>query len=304
MANPDKPWFKFYAETWSGDPVLRLCSLEAKGLLTDLMALSHVGTPYGYLISGGLPLDRKDIMKLFGTEAGVAFDELVNKQRIALDETRNAYFIRRMVKDSLREEAFREAGKKGGNPKLKKKTPADPAAPKDPKKKQSIEIPEWLARSKKFVDIWEEFKKHRKAMKSRMTDLAQQKILNRMLPWGPEKAIIAMVKSIESGWKNVFEPEGVPSHSPISKEEEEKKRKQREKECREKLANDSFDAIWWHMDLIASGDEKNEDNREHELAIERLKKRIEEECGAETLKKVEAAIKFRQDRKKKKGSEK
>ena len=39
-----KPWLKFHPLDWLGDPHLRLCSLEAKGLLIDIMSLGHLGT--------------------------------------------------------------------------------------------------------------------------------------------------------------------------------------------------------------------------------------------------------------------
>jgi len=41
----DRPWFQFWARDWLDNPDLRKCSVAARGVLADLMALAHDGVP-------------------------------------------------------------------------------------------------------------------------------------------------------------------------------------------------------------------------------------------------------------------
>jgi hypothetical protein len=44
---------KFYPSDWRSDPMLRLCSLAARGLWMEMMCLMHEAEPYGSLLVNG-----------------------------------------------------------------------------------------------------------------------------------------------------------------------------------------------------------------------------------------------------------
>lgn len=63
------PWFKFYPSDWRDDPALRMCSMAARGLWIDMIALMHEATPYGHLlVSSRLPTDTQ-LAALVGTSS-------------------------------------------------------------------------------------------------------------------------------------------------------------------------------------------------------------------------------------------
>lgn len=47
--------FRFYPDKWRGNPNLRYCSMAARGLLIELLALMAQSKPYGYLAKGVTP---------------------------------------------------------------------------------------------------------------------------------------------------------------------------------------------------------------------------------------------------------
>ena len=72
------------------------------------------------------------------------------------------------------------------------------------------DIPEWLD-----LKIWENFREHRIAIKSRMTPHAEKLILNKLIDF-KKRGIdphAELNRSIECGWKSVFEPK-YQSQSP------------------------------------------------------------------------------------------
>ena len=61
-----RPWLKFYPQDWIGDPKLRACSLAARGLWLEMMALAHEAVPYGHVLVNDTP---PDAATLGGTDA-------------------------------------------------------------------------------------------------------------------------------------------------------------------------------------------------------------------------------------------
>lgn len=119
MAHP-RPWFAFYPRDWRGDLDLQLCSIEARGLLIELMAIAHEGEPYGHLASDSIPFSDEKLRKLTSVSIQKFYktlSELIQNKRI-LKAKGGALFIPRMVADEAKRVAAQEDGKKGGNPKL------------------------------------------------------------------------------------------------------------------------------------------------------------------------------------------
>jgi hypothetical protein len=55
-----QPWMKFYPQDWRADEKLRLCSLAARGLWMEMLALMHRSERYGQLlINGHVPTDAQ-----------------------------------------------------------------------------------------------------------------------------------------------------------------------------------------------------------------------------------------------------
>jgi hypothetical protein len=111
---------KFYPSDWRGDPKLRMCSLAARGLWADMLALMHEATPYGHLLINGKAPDAKQLAMLVGARAGeVQF--LVNELDAAGVFSRNdagIIYSRRMQRDAAKAERDRANGKRGGNPNI------------------------------------------------------------------------------------------------------------------------------------------------------------------------------------------
>ncbi|HDA7904193.1 TPA: hypothetical protein O5V80_002738, partial [Staphylococcus aureus] len=60
------PWMKFYPSDWRADPMLRLCSMAARGLWVEMLCIMHEATPYGTLLVNGRRLDKKQLAALVG----------------------------------------------------------------------------------------------------------------------------------------------------------------------------------------------------------------------------------------------
>lgn len=116
-----KPWMKFYPADWRSDPRLRMCSLAARGLWLELIALMHEAETYGHLLVGGITPSTRQLSSL------VSATERELKEHLAELETAGVFsrtdegiiYSRRMVRDFAKAQKDTENGKGGGNPKLK-----------------------------------------------------------------------------------------------------------------------------------------------------------------------------------------
>ncbi len=117
----DKPWFRFYPVDWRGDAKLKVCSLAARGLWIELMAIMHEGTPYGHLMIGGAAPSDGDLCKLLGVPVGTVRKALAELEHrgVALRTEGGVVFSKRMVRDAERAETDAVNGRKGGNPQVK-----------------------------------------------------------------------------------------------------------------------------------------------------------------------------------------
>lgn len=122
MAARERPWMKFYPADWRADPMLRVCSIGARGLWIELLSLCHESERYGHLlVNGKQPTDRQ-----IAALAGVDMSELpgllaeLEEQGVFSRDRNGAIYSRRMIRDEKKAEHARKIGKKGGNPKLGK----------------------------------------------------------------------------------------------------------------------------------------------------------------------------------------
>ncbi len=117
-----QPYLPFYASDWRGDVALRSCSLAARGLWIEMMAIMHEAKPYGHLIIGRKPVTLDDVAPLALQVAAPIADvrraiiELRDADVFTVNED-GVIISRRMIRDEKRREADRnrkaeEAAKK------------------------------------------------------------------------------------------------------------------------------------------------------------------------------------------------
>lgn len=147
------PWLKFYPTDWRSDPALRMCSMAARGLWIEMIALMHEAVPYGHLlVSGRSPTDAQ-LAVLVGAPSD-QIPELLGELDAAgvFSRTREGViYSRKMTRTAKKAAIARKNGKNGGNPILCKEgenTPLDNQIPTDRDKPQKPE-----ARSQKPEDI-------------------------------------------------------------------------------------------------------------------------------------------------------
>lgn len=116
-----QPWMKFYPADWRADPKLRMCSIAARGLWVEMLALMHEAEPYGHLSVAGVVPDARQLAALVGApvkEVKAAMDELEAAGVFSRTDNGTVY-SRRMVRDRERAERDKANGRKGGNPNVK-----------------------------------------------------------------------------------------------------------------------------------------------------------------------------------------
>lgn len=111
---------KFYVSDWRADPELRACSLAARGLWLELIAIMHNAEPYGHLLIGGQKPSTSTIASLAGatSQAVVAALAELRKNGVSSVTDGGVIYSRRMVRDHAKALADKENGKRGGNPGL------------------------------------------------------------------------------------------------------------------------------------------------------------------------------------------
>jgi hypothetical protein len=119
-----KPWMKFYPRDWRADEKLRDCSLAARGLWIEMLAIMHASERYGRLLIGGTAPSAARLARQVGTSESEVETLLAELGEAGVYSTDAAGIIysRRMKSDEKIAENARKVGKRGGNPKLLKQT--------------------------------------------------------------------------------------------------------------------------------------------------------------------------------------
>ena len=107
-------WSKFWWSDWQSDKALQSCSLGARGLWIEILAVCHASEKPGYFLINGEPPTIQEMADMFGrtkpSEVSKYLDELCRRKVFSLDG--NAIYCRRMVRDAIASEAGREAAEK------------------------------------------------------------------------------------------------------------------------------------------------------------------------------------------------
>lgn len=133
---------KFYPSDWRADEALRSCSIGARGLWVEMMALMHVAEPYGSLLVKGRRPDKKQLASLAGIsekDCVALLMELEGMAVFARDDDGTIY-SRRMRRDAEKALVDKANGKRGGNPKI-----TEGVNPPD-KGEDKAQIPDAIAR--------------------------------------------------------------------------------------------------------------------------------------------------------------
>lgn len=114
------PWMKFYPGDWRSDPKLRMCSIAARGLWIEMLALMHEAKPYGHLVISGQTPTAAQLAVLVGAQPDQIPKLLEELESVGVYSKtgEGVIYSRRMVRDDKRAKHARKVGKKGGNPKL------------------------------------------------------------------------------------------------------------------------------------------------------------------------------------------
>ena len=115
-----RPAFQFYPADWFKDPGLRSCSLAARGLWIDMIALMHQADPYGHLVVNSRPVESAALARMTGSstrEVDQLLGELGGAGVFSRDDS-GAIYSRRMVRDEDIRERRAAGGRLGGNPNL------------------------------------------------------------------------------------------------------------------------------------------------------------------------------------------
>jgi hypothetical protein len=120
MTSKAAPWMKFYPQDWRADEKLRMCSLAARGLWLEMLALMHRSDRYGSLIINGVAPSDEQLAFQVGAPTQHVSDMLAELERAGVFSRAagGTIYSRRMKRDEKKAKNARENGKSGGNPKL------------------------------------------------------------------------------------------------------------------------------------------------------------------------------------------
>jgi hypothetical protein len=148
------PWSKFYWADWRSDPRLRMCTLAARGLWMEMLALMNEATPFGHLLVNDQSPTDIQLAVLAGAPPDQVPDLLRELETAGVFSRtgKGVIYSRRMTRDEKKAKKARQIGKTGGNPTLRKQrgNPAwdnPPVKPPDNTQRPDTrgQIPERLA---------------------------------------------------------------------------------------------------------------------------------------------------------------
>lgn len=118
-----RPAFQWYPGDHRRDTGVQVCSFMARALWREMLDVMHEGDPYGHLAAGGEAIDPEELSRLIGLEMSQVVSGLkeLERRKVFSRTDDHIIFCRRMVRDEAKRALHAEAGKMGGNPKLKDK---------------------------------------------------------------------------------------------------------------------------------------------------------------------------------------
>lgn len=116
------PWMKFYPSDWRGDAKLRMCSIAARGLWLEMLAIAHEAEEYGFVTINGKSPTNLQLAKMVGEDESWVTQWVTELENSGVFSRTSdgVIYSRRMVRDYKKAEVSRENGKTGGSSKHKK----------------------------------------------------------------------------------------------------------------------------------------------------------------------------------------
>ena len=231
------PAFQFYPADWRKDPGVQSLSFHDRGVWFEMLCLMHESEQRGKLLLNGVAMPEEALARLLGLDKQIltkTLTTLLSYGVSSLCPETGAIMCRRMVRDENLRIIRTNSGKLGGNPVLLNQNPNQKPPPQDnqilttgvkqnptpsssasstkQKKREDIknisspkekfsEIPPWLTKTD-----WDDFVKHRRALKAPMTVNAWARslgALSRLRDAGHDPAAV-INQSIVNGWKGLF----------------------------------------------------------------------------------------------------
>lgn len=108
-----RPAFMFYPSDWRSDTELRVCSIAARGLWIDMLALMHAGEPYGHLTVDGATVSDSQLARLVGESPSLIKRLLkeLEAHGVFSRTEQGVIYSRRMVIDEQKREVRAAFGK-------------------------------------------------------------------------------------------------------------------------------------------------------------------------------------------------
>ncbi|TXH53366.1 MAG: hypothetical protein E6Q97_13385 [Desulfurellales bacterium] len=109
-----KTWLKFNPKDWQSDVRLKSCSLAARGLWIEMIAIMHESPRYGHLVVGEQILDAALLSALVGATTREVSELLghLEKAGVFTKSSDGAIYSRRMVREYQRSNVNRKNVKK------------------------------------------------------------------------------------------------------------------------------------------------------------------------------------------------
>jgi hypothetical protein len=121
MKSDKLPAIQFYPGDWRKDPGIRTLSYHDRGVWFEILLMMHESDRRGVLLLNGRAMSDKEIALALGLD-NQTFNQtlttLLSSGVTCREEETGALMNRRMVRDEEIRKIRREAGAKGGNPRL------------------------------------------------------------------------------------------------------------------------------------------------------------------------------------------
>lgn len=221
-----KPWDKWYWQDYLADTGLAACSLAARGLWIEMLAIMARSEKKGYLLDGNQKMSEVVLARL----ARSTVDEIMpllkelNEHKVFSMTEDGIIYNRRMVREAEISEKRAEAGKIGGLSKKQKSSKSqastlarsvsasasaseyknkeeEKGVEKETKKAIQIELPAWID-----SNLWHDYLEMRKRIRKPATLRAQELVIKKLDDLRAEghDPNRVLEQSIENSWQGVF----------------------------------------------------------------------------------------------------
>ena len=206
------PAFQFYPNEWLGSTKVMLMTPEEEGAYIRLLCIAW-NDP-----TCSLP-DDDDQLAVLSRLNERWFKGGSTKVRACFRKRGNRLYNDRLLAERKKQKEWREKSRAGGiasanarkNKAKRSKGGSRVVQPTgQPKPNSSSSSSVFIPRNidtPDFREAWKDWEQYRKEIKKKLTPSTMKSQLKTLAKWGETKAIMAIRKSIDSGWTGLFEPD-------------------------------------------------------------------------------------------------